>query len=178
MIAALPAELVMRARLGEPAALERLLAEARPDLERYARRHCASDDVDEAIQDALWILYRKVGGLRSAAALTGWLVQVVRRACLRLARRRPRHAALEDLAPGEDRDRVATDAELRAILAQVIARLPDRYREVIVLKDVQGLSAEELAATLGIGVDAAKSRLHRARAMVREALAGNRGRPA
>lgn len=165
-------ELVDRAHAGDAAALDRLLAACRPDMERYARRHCESDDVDEAIQDALWILYRKLGGLRSAAAFTGWLFQIVRRACLGLARARrtraARHVALDAVA--EPCDRGATDPALRAALAATIARLPQAYRDALLMRDVEGLSSDELAARLGISLEAAKSRVHRARALVRAGL--------
>ena len=163
--------LLERARDGDQAALERLMKVHRPDLERYARRHCASDDVEEAVQDALWILYRRLGGLRSVAAFAGWLYQVVRRACLKYAMGRRRDISLDDLSAGYDRDYGATDIELRTILAGIIASLPLPYREVLVLKDVQGHSADEISAALSISPEAAKSRLHRARAMVREAFA-------
>ena len=159
------------ARAGDRAALERLMKVHKPDLERYARRHCASDDVEEAVQDALWILYRRLGGLRSVAAFAGWLYQVVRRACLKYAVARRSDESLDDLPAGKDRDHGATDSELRTILSQVIAALPRPYREVLVLKDVQGRSADEIGTMLSISPEAAKSRLHRARAMVREGIA-------
>lgn len=165
--------LVLCARGGDRVALERLMLVCRPDLLRYARRHCEAEDVDEAVQDALWALYRHLGALRTVAAFGGWLFQVVRRACLGHAKRRPRHRALDALPPGAERDPNASDPELRAIIAATMAALPPVYREAIVLKDVQGLSADEVAATLGVSIDAAKSRLHRARAMVRPELAGH-----
>ena len=161
--------LVEQARAGDRFALERLMRAHKPSLERYARKHCASDDVEEAVQDALWILYRRLGGLRSVAALAGWLYQVVRRACLKYAMNRRKDIGLDDLPPGLDRDPGACDSELQAVLSSIIAALPLPYREVLVLKDVQGMSAEEIGAELLISVDAAKSRLHRARALVREA---------
>lgn len=163
-------QLYAMARRGDEHALERLLTVTRPDLERYARRSCESDDVEEAIQDALWILYRKLGGLRSVAAFSGWLFQVVRRACLALARRR-RHASIDDAPEAMLVDTSATNAELRVILSHIISGLPASYREVLLLKDVQGLTAEEIAELLQISLEAAKSRLHRGRAMVRAALA-------
>ena len=115
--------LLEQARSGDQPALERLMKVHRPDLERYARRHCASDDVEEAVQDALWILYRRLGGLRSMAAFAGWLYQVVRRACLRYAIGRRRDVSLDDLPVGHDRDHGASDIELRTILAGIIASL-------------------------------------------------------
>ena len=166
-------DLVVKAMAGETGAIERLLEVARPDLHRYARRHCESDDVEEAVQDALWILYRKIGGLRSAAAFTGWVVQVVRRTCLSYLRRRRRAGAI-GLDGYDVMDTSAPDAELRARLARAVARLTPSHRAVLLLKDVQGWSVEETARQLDIGLEAAKSRLHRARAAVREALGDER----
>ena len=163
--------LLEEARSGDRVALERLMKAHKPDLERYARKHCASDDVEEAVQDALWILYRRLGGLRSVAAFAGWLYQIVRRACLRYAMGR-RTTRLDDLPAEKERDHGAIDSELRAILSQIIAALPAPYREVLVLKDVRGLSADEISTLLVISPEAAKSRLHRARAMVRDAFGG------
>ena len=161
--------LLEKARAGDPSALERLLKIHQPDLVRYARRLCASDDVEEAVQDSLWILYRRVGGLRSIAAFAGWLYQVVRRTCLKYARSRRARRGLDELPEGQDRDLTAANAELVAVMSSIIAGLPLRYREVLVLKDIRGLSITEISAALSISPDAAKGRLHRARAMVRDA---------
>ncbi len=165
------ADLLDKARAGDARALERLLVVCRPDLQRYARRHCQSQDIEDAVQDSLWILYRKLDGLHSVAAFSGWLFQVVRRACLGYVRRRAAaHLPLEAISEAAQTDWSASDAELRSILSSIIAGLPPTYRDVLLLRDVQGLSSDELAATLDISPEAAKSRLHRARYMVREAL--------
>jgi RNA polymerase sigma factor (sigma-70 family) len=163
-------QLYALARGGDERALETLLRVSRPDLERYARRHCESDDVEEAVQDALWILYRRLGGLWSIAAFSGWLFQVVRRACLGLARRRKRHVSIDEVPESQLCDDAASDAELRVRLSRIISSLPPAYREVLLLKDVQGLSAEEIAELLEVSIEAAKSRLHRGRAIVRAGL--------
>jgi RNA polymerase sigma factor (sigma-70 family) len=162
------AELIEQARAGDRQALERLMAVCMPDLQRYARRNCQSDDIEEAVQDALWILYRNVSGLKSVAAFASWLFQVVRRICLGYARRK-RHLVPIDLLPAAaELDQTAADPELRAVLSLILSGLPKPYREAIVLRDIEGLSAEQMADVLGISVEAAKSRLHRSRAMVRE----------
>jgi RNA polymerase sigma factor (sigma-70 family) len=167
---ALPADIVERARAGDRRALENMLTLCRADITRYARRHCEAEDVEEAVQDALWILYRRLGGLRSAAALAGWLFQIIRRTCLALIRRRRRHLPIEAAPAAALRDGAGSDLELRLAITGIIAGLPQNYREVLVLKDVQGLSADEAAAILSISPEAARSRLHRARALVRAAL--------
>jgi RNA polymerase sigma factor (sigma-70 family) len=161
--------LLAQARAGDPAALEALLRHCQPDLRRYARRHCHTDDVDEAVQDALWILSRRLTALRAVAALSSWLFQVVKRSCLRLRARSfpPQQQALDDEQPELMHDERATH-DLQLDLAQVLAGLPQHYREMLVLIDLLGHSAEEAAAQLNLSIEATKSRLHRARMMVRE----------
>jgi RNA polymerase sigma factor (sigma-70 family) len=163
-------KLIERARDGDPRALDQLLVVCRPDLERYARRHCESDDVEEAVQDALWIVSRKLGALRSVAAFAGWLFQVVRRACRALARGRWRHLSLETVQGDVVPDSSAPNPELRVMVVAAIASLPRAYREVLLLRDLQGLTAQEVASSLEVSEEAAKSRLHRARVLVRNAL--------
>ncbi len=88
--------LLQQARAGDRLATERLLRECQPDLRRYARRHCESADVDDAVQDALWILTRRVAAVRAAAALSSWLFQVVRRICLRLRSKSKEYVQLDE----------------------------------------------------------------------------------
>ena len=157
---ALDIGLIDRARAGDRRALEDLLVACKPALERYARRSCEADDVEEAVQDALWILFRRLGGLRSAAAFASWLFQIVRRACLDYARRRRSHFSLDALPPDAIRDDRAADAELQAVLCSAIVALPPRYRDVLLLKDIQGCSALETAGRLGISEEAEIGRAH------------------
>lgn len=161
--------LLMQARAGDPAALEGLLRVCQPDLRRYARRHCHSDDIDEAVQDALWILARRLTALRAVAALSSWLFQVVRRTCLRMRMSATPQVALDDnLAELQRDDRAAADLQLDVV--KILRDLPGPYRDVLVLIDLYGHSADEAALQLGASVEATKSRLHRARMMVRERL--------
>lgn len=165
------AGLVDAARAGDRAALEALLAAVQPDLRRYAHRACrTASDVDDAVQDALCILYRRVGTLRSAAAFMGWLMVVTRRECLRLARRAPPgHERVEAL---EDDLRLSARApdDLRLDLAAAIQSLPAHYRDVVLLRDVEELTIDEIARARSLTREAVKARLHRARALLREYL--------
>lgn len=163
-------DLVAAAQRGDEAALLQLLRACRPDLTRYARRTCQSDDVEEAVQDALWLLYRRAGALRVGAALSAWMFQVVKRTCLRVMRRRQ---AWQHFAPApiaEDHPTPAEEEGLRLDLARALTRLPPAYREVLILRDIHGFEAAEAAAVLGLTVEATKSRLHRARAAMRAQL--------
>ncbi len=76
------------ARGGDKAAILALLVAAQPDIRRYAHRSCGrADDVDDVVQETLWLLYRRVGTLRAVTSLSGWLLAIVRRECLRMASR-------------------------------------------------------------------------------------------
>jgi RNA polymerase sigma factor (sigma-70 family) len=164
------AQLVDAARGGDTQAIAQLLSQCQPDLKRFARRTCSSaEDAEDAVQAALWQLYRKIGALRTAATFAVWLFRIVERECFRLFRGRGAAQAQE----GADVEAVAAPAlplDLRLDLSRAIAALPEAYREVLILRDVDELTAPEVAQQLGLGVDAVKSRLHRARAMVRERL--------
>src|SRR5437773_9347795 len=89
-------DLIAAAQGGSEEALLELLCLCRPQLRRYANRQCASDDVEEAVQDALLLLYRRVGALRTIGAFSSWLFQIVRRECLRRARKRTDLAECND----------------------------------------------------------------------------------
>ena len=169
MIRATP-ELVEQACSGDAPAIAELLVTCQPDLKRFARRTCSTtEDAEDAVQVALWQLHRRIGTLRTVATFATWLFRIVERECFRLFRgRRPaNHVGADAL------DSVAApDAghDLRIDLSRAIAELPESYRVVLILRDVDELTAPEVAAHLGLGVDAVKSRLHRARAMVRARL--------
>ena len=161
-------DVIAAAQEGSEEALLELLRLCRPQLRRYANRQCASDDVEEAVQDALWLLYRRVGALRTIGAFSAWLFQIIRRECLRKARRRRDFVEWDDVSlPSKD---PSSDEVLRIDLSRAISELPQSYREILVLRDISGFSSEEAAQYLGVPVPAAKSRLHRARQMVRARL--------
>ena len=160
-------QMIQAAAAGDEQALLHLLAICQPDLRRYARRTCATEDIEEAVQDALFILYRRLGTLRAIATFSGWLFQIVKRECLRRLRRRGLVSLDERTAPSlQD----PTDIELRLDLARAIMALPEIYRDVVILRDVKELSAEETANEVGTSVEAVKSRLHRGRYLIRQQL--------
>jgi RNA polymerase sigma-70 factor (ECF subfamily) len=164
--------LLESARGGDARAIESLLALAQPDIRRYARRSCRnSADVDDAVQETLWLLYRRIGSLRALTSFAGWMLTVVTRTCLRLARlalgRREDAVSIEDSLQFASRPQ----DELRIDLAQAIQSLPEHYREVVLLRDVEEMTIDEIAARLQLTREAVKARLHRARLMVREYLA-------
>jgi RNA polymerase sigma-70 factor (ECF subfamily) len=160
------------ARRGDRDAVVRLLERVQPDIHRYARSSCrTSADSEDAAQQALWLLSRHVGSIRAFAALSAWLYRVVRRECLRLARRIGLIDSVEDDAL-EARLAQLPAMELRLDLAAAFEALPPHYREVAVMRDLQEMTIDEIAAELGLSRQATKARLHRARLLLREYLKG------
>lgn len=166
-----PRSLIEAACSGNRCAVEQLLAVCQPDLKRFARQTCStSEDAEDAVQVALWQLHRKIGALRMVEAFATWLFRIVERECYRLFRRRaPDSAGIADSGLPEV-PAPAIPVDLRIDLTAAIAALPAPYRTVLILRDIDELTAPETARQLGISTDAVKSRLHRARAMVRERM--------
>lgn len=161
--------LLEAARLGDTSALDRLLRICQPDARRYAYRHCLMSDVDDAVQEALLIVARRLQSLRAVTAFSGWLFQIVRRECRRLERRVFR------LDPYDEEKMEAwlatsPDETVRLDLIRALESLPEQYREVILLRDFHELTVREIAAQIRLTTPATKSRLHRARQLVREYL--------
>jgi RNA polymerase sigma-70 factor (ECF subfamily) len=150
-----------------------------------------AEDAEDVTQEVLLLVVRKLGTFRGEASLTTWLHRVTVNAALahrqKQARRRERQAdAPLDVFPGGERDsccwegpeQAALDREARALVQGAIARLPEVYRDVFVLAEVEGRANAEVGGLLGLSLAAVKSRLHRARLMMRDALAPHFGGPA
>lgn len=158
------------ARLGDRAAIVKLLELAQPDIRRYARATCrSSPDVEDATQETLIQLYRHVGAIRALAGLSGWLFSVVRRECLRLARRAGLIASIDEDAL-ETRFATMPAVELRSDLAAAFEALPPHYREVALMRDLREMTIQEIGLALNLSRNAVKARLHRARLLLREYL--------
>lgn len=166
-------ELIAAAQAGDGKAIALLLERAQPDIRRYAEYNCrTASDVEEAVQEALILIYRRIASLRAVGAFSGWLLSIVRRACWRLAR-----AVLGAALPLEtfsNSARLATtdDNELRLDLTNAIQSLPEHYRQIVLLRDINELTIDEIAQSLSLSREAVKGRLHRARGLIREYLKG------
>lgn len=168
--------LILAAQTGDPAAISQLLVVCQADARRYARRHCQVSDVDDAVQESLLIVSRKVSGLKAAMAFSSWLFMVIKRECRRLERMMFRHEPLEDEVAEQQLAR-RTDEALRIDLANALESLPAHYLEVVLLRDFEELTIAEIAQRLDEQPGTIKSRLHRARELVREYLLGNQVLP-
>jgi RNA polymerase sigma-70 factor (ECF subfamily) len=148
-------------------------------------------DAEEIVQDVFFQMVRKGGDFEGRAALGSWIYRVTTNVALnkRRGKRRELETSLEECLPAWEadghragpREYLVTDwsprpddellsGESRRILEEAIDRLPDHYRAVLVLKDVEELSNEEVAVAVGDSVPAVKTRLHRARMALREIL--------
>jgi RNA polymerase sigma-70 factor (ECF subfamily) len=170
-------ELVARAKKGDRDALEAVLATVAPSIHRFGLRMCKDvHDAEDVLQDTLINVAKHLRDFEGRSSLSSWVFALTRSACTRRRRglkNRPpagdeRLAEAPDLAPTPEAR--AADQELATALSGALDGLSDDYREVILLRDVEGLSAPEAASSLGISVDALKSRLHRAREALRIAL--------
>jgi RNA polymerase sigma-70 factor (ECF subfamily) len=196
-VTASESQLLQSARDGDPRALEELLESHEARVYRFALRLCRHpQDAEDVLQESLLAAARGLARFRGDASLGTWLYAIARSYCIK-KRRRGRSAVAElsleeeaahavlaraDPAPGPD---VALESRrLESALEGAIARLDRPYREVLVLRDVEGLTAAEVAKVTGLSIPAIKSRLHRARARIREDLAPlllgreDQGRPA
>jgi RNA polymerase sigma-70 factor (ECF subfamily) len=169
--------LVDSARNGDDRALEQLLSAVAPAIHRFGLRMCKSDpDAQDVLQETLLAIATNLGRFEGRASLSSWVFALTRSACARRRRgqkSRP-HLGQEVLesqsADTPSPEQSASDREMGAALTRALDALPDEYREAIVLRDVEGLTAAQAAAALDISVDALKSRLHRARDTLRKAL--------
>ncbi len=175
-------DLLESARAGDAAALEALLTLHAPAVLRFGQKMCRHpEDAQDVLQDALLAAARGVRDFRGDASFATWLFTIVRSYCIK-KRRVSKFAPTETVSFDHDAaaarlassapmpDEAAADHELSRALNDAIGELEEASREVLLLRDVEGLTAPEVAGVLGISVDAVKSRLHRARVQVRAQL--------
>jgi RNA polymerase sigma-70 factor (ECF subfamily) len=178
--------LVAALRAGDDAAYEKLVREQTGRMLAVARRFLRNeDDARDAVQDAFLSAFNAIGNFEGGARISTWLHRIVVNAALmklRTRRRKPEES-IEDLLPRwlEDGHAASPAAawsaekrlqrdQLRALVQESIDRLPDTYREVLMLRDIEELDTQETAEMLGISNNAVKTRLHRARQALREVL--------
>ncbi|MFF1284080.1 RNA polymerase sigma factor [Streptomyces sp. NPDC058299] len=168
--------LIKAAQDGDVTSLTTVVMESQPHVRKFAISLCASpQDAEDAAQEALIILYRKIGTLRASGALAAWMFRIVRHECLRQVRLLVSRSEETAAEPEACAAPSAEDAVLRRMeaerVAAAISALPREQRQVLIMRDVQGLPGGVVARSLGLSTPAMKSRLHRARATLRHSLA-------
>lgn len=178
--------LVEAARTGDAGAVDALIRKYQGRVYGFGLRMCGdADAASDVTQDTLLAAVRALKDFRGDAAVATWLYTIARHACLRQRRRSTfaphmelsldaalEEGAAEPMHDAPNPEELAAARELRARLERAIRALDPKYREVFLLRDVEGLQASEAAKVLGISVDALKSRLHRARAAIRREVTG------
>jgi RNA polymerase sigma-70 factor (ECF subfamily) len=168
---------------------EQVFREYGPRIYNLARRMLGSDaDAEDVTQDVLLQVVRKLDTFRGESALSTWLHRITVNAALAHRRKRALRSQRQVLDPLEKfledghhlgavrpwavgPEQQVLDRETHQLIEKSIAGLPEIYRDVYVLADVEGLPNQEIAEMLGLSLPAVKSRLHRARLLMREALA-------
>jgi RNA polymerase sigma-70 factor, ECF subfamily len=182
------AEVVAALRAGDEGAYERLLRQHLPRLLAAARRILGNEeDAQEAVQDAFLSAFKGLPGFDGSARLSTWLHRIAVNAALmklRGRRRRP-EVSIEALLPRfredghqadppapwqESAEGLLSRKETRALVRAAIDRLPESYRTVLLLRDIEEMDTEETAELLGVGAGVVKTRLHRARQALRSLL--------
>lgn len=168
-------DLVSKARKGDRTALERLLELQSQPLFRLCQRLLGDrGEAEEAVQEALVRIFTRLRQLEDPARFRPWCATLTANLCRdRLRGRKPPtlpEEALWSLAGGEQPAEVVASAEVRGVLREALATLSERLRLVILLRDVDGLSGDEVAAALRIPEGTVKSRLHEARRQLRSVL--------
>jgi RNA polymerase sigma-70 factor (ECF subfamily) len=174
-------ELLAAARRGDRAALTTLITRHQQRVFGFGVKMCGDpEDAKDVAQETLMTMARTVHDFRGDASLSTWLYTVARSFCIKKRRRTKgapaHHEPLDretqerNAAPSPTPEQMLLGREARETVASALDALEPEAREVVVLRDIEGLTASEVAAVTGLSITAVKSRLHRARAALRERL--------
>jgi RNA polymerase sigma-70 factor, ECF subfamily len=174
------AEVVRRVVDGDTALFEILVRRYNQRVYRAVRAVLRGDDeVEDVMQQAYLSAFRNLGQFAERAQFSTWLIRIAVNEALARLRKRGRVMwemeipEMESSMPSPEEQ--AQTSQIRAVVEQELDALPATYRTVLVLRDVEGLSTAEAAEALGVSEDVVKTRLHRARGMVRERLVRRAG---
>jgi RNA polymerase sigma-70 factor (ECF subfamily) len=181
-------ELIRAINAGRQDLFYELVKRYEKSLYNFGLRMCDNpSDAEDMVQDTFLNVFKYLDGFRYETKFKNWLYRVATSACLKKKRRSKfapdRELSLDEFLPADesavsaDLPRWASqplnqvlDEELGGVITQALIELPEKYRLVIVLRDVEGFSTQEAAEILGLSATNIKVRLHRARLFLREAL--------
>lgn len=183
------AALVREAAAGHRDSMERLLMRAQEVAYRFSLLVCGHpEDAEDVMQDALLKTYQHVAQITEPEAFRTWLYSTVRNACLMKRRRRvgepaefaeldqervgadERSTAVDVVDHARPADQQMIDASMTGRLRRALQKLPASYRMIVVMREMEGLSTKEVATVTGLSEANVKTRLHRARVMLRRHL--------
>ena len=178
-------ELVTNLKNGDLASFQELLTRYTQKVHNLAMRITRSEeDTEEILQDVFVTVYKKIDKFEGKSAFSSWLYRITANTSFMKLRKRKQTPAisLEDVAPAikdswvgngaeaADVNYISSRHELRASIEEALAALPEEYRAIFILRDVDGLSNQEVGEIMHLSVPAVKSRLHRSRLMLRKEL--------
>lgn len=179
------AELVVKIQKGDTDAFEILMQRYVTKAFGLATRLTRNpEDAEEVLQDVFTTVHRKIGAFQGKSSFSSWLYRITMNAALMKLRKRrnDRHVHIEDVVPDymnssllkthvlTGGDAVTERQKLLNALEDAIRKLPDDYRPVFVLRDIDGLTSKQVGKMLKLSIPAVKSRLHRSRLMLRRRL--------
>lgn len=176
-------DLIARAKGGDGRAFERLALDEERALYRHAARIVgAGPDAEDVVQDALLAAWRSMSSFEGTS-FRAWLFRIATNRALDRVRARKRRPELpleppddedvtwaEPAAPGPDLAELASERETYASVEQALLAVPEEQRAALLLRDVEGFAYEEIALITASEIGTVKSRIHRARLAVRNAL--------
>ena len=175
-------ELARALLAGETDAFERFVNHFRSKVFHYSWLMCGRpEDAEEVAQETILKVFENFDHLREPERVRAWVFRIAKNACLMQRRKSvfaPAHeVSLDELPPTLEApdsagppDSELLRAELRAVVDRIIAELPQSYRAVVLLRDLEELSTEETAQILDLSTDVVKTRLHRGRLAMRQKL--------
>lgn len=179
-------ELVLELQNGNVEAFEELLTRHEERVYNLALRITRNqEDAEEVLQDVFTSVYRKIDTFEGKAAFSSWIYRITSNTAFMLLRKRKQRPAvsIEDLPISlknekmEKTENINFDAlsccynsELQDQIGKALSKIPKEYGDVFILRDIDGMSNQEVAETLQLSIAAVKSRLHRARVMLRKSL--------
>lgn len=177
-------ELIRACRSGDESAFEALIRMHENKVYTLCRRMCRDEDnALEAAQDTFLAVWRGIGSFREDSAFSTWLYRLATNACLDILRREKKHGGgvslddeethldLQDSAPQPEE--ALERSETQRIVREALYALPDGYREVLLLRETEQLSYQEISESTGLELGTVKSRINRARLMLRNYLAAS-----
>lgn len=177
-------ELIARLQKRDEAAFEELIRQYEKKVYTLCFRMCGnSEDAEEAAQDAFLALWRGIDRFRQESSLSTWIYRLATNACIDTLRRRKKQSGSVSL----DDEELFVDAvdtspqpqetvehrETQKLLQEGLSALPEKYRKVLILREIEGLSYTEIAESASIELGTVKSRISRGRSLLRNFLSGN-----
>lgn len=177
-------ELIARLQKRDETAFEELLRQYKKKVYTLCFRMCGnSEDAEEAAQDTFLALWRGIDRFRQESSLSTWIYRLASNACIDLLRRRKKQGSslslddeelfLDAVDPAPHPQEAVEHREAQKLLQEGLSALPEEYRKVLILREIEGLSYTEIAESASLELGTVKSRISRGRVLLRNFLSGS-----